>query len=89
MGKGLAASVGTRAALRAKHHGGEACLMPVGVGGDLVDGNAVGLLRAHHVRARGEDVARAVPAQAPATGVVQPAVIAHVILQRLERRRTG
>ena len=84
MGQRLAPSVGTGAALGAQHHGGESGLMPVRIGGDLINGNAVGFLSAHHVRARGEHVTRAVPAQGPAAGVIQSAVVAHVLLQRLE-----
>ncbi len=84
MGKRLAASVGSRAALGAEHHGSETRLVAVDIGGDLIDRNAVGLLSTHHVRACSEDIARAVPAQGPTASVIQPAVVAHIILEWLK-----
>ena len=56
MRKGLAPSIRTRTALGTQHHGGKSSLMPVNVGSDLINRDAIRLLAAYHVRARGKDI---------------------------------
>jgi len=50
-------------------------------GGDLIDGDVVGLFVLGHICARREDIARTVTAHFPAAFVVKAAKIAEVVLQ--------